>query len=1394
MIKNVVRVGSSLILLVAGLGGVLAATDPDPRPSSFYGTVSVDGNPVVDGTRVSASIGGAELAATATFTADGASVYRLDVPGDVAGTAAVEGGVDGQGVAFRIKGVDAPETGVWLDGTYARVDLTGIAGADLAITKDDSVATVAPGQTLTYTLTVTNEGPVDAAGVVIEDPLPAHTSFVSASDGGAPIAGVVTWPPFDLADGATAIRTLTVEAALTFPATASEIENVATVRSDGADGLDPDPADNSAADADALDAGPDLAVAKTDGVEEVSPGDELTYTITVANLGSQDAAGVELADTLPLSVTFFTASDDGIESPPGVVTWPPFDLAAGATASRTITLRFDGGGSSVTNTATATPGNGPDLDPSDNTGSDVDAVAQEIDLTVDAVDLTLAVTDPQSLGITGSVSVEVGNTGNADLADAVEIVVFEDLDGDALLGGADNVLGLEVFAAGVPAGGSTSFGVPVAGTVLFRDNRIYAMVDSAEAIAEVDETNNVGHSADGCVAVPVPEDFAPVVETSWPADDTNLTEPLSRESMSTPIVVQLSDDNGDGRIDGDDTPDIVFVTANLVNPLDPKLKLRAIRGDTGRSLWLVDPPVSLFLAFSLSGLAAGDIDGDGIAEIIVATPEPPFPPFDGFGNKLTAYEHTGARKWSSAYYETHPTGTTFTNRDNPTIADLDGDGTAEIVVGANVFNADGTLRWAGSGGHAYQSARNDDGVDSGSISVVADLDLDGVQEVVAGNTAYRADGTIYWQLAMDDGYPAVGNFDADDEPEIVVVARGRVRLHEHDGTLVWGPVDLPGAGAEAGGAPTVADFDADGEPEIGIAGSTQYAVFETDGTVKWQRTIQDGSSNMTGSTVFDLDGDGAYEVIYRDETHLRIYRGADGVVLYEDPFSSFTANEEPVVADVDGDGRAEILVTSDLATAVPAPVRTFGLRVYGDGNDNWVATRKIWNQHAYHADNVADDGTIPAHPEPSWLGHNTFRANVQPLGQGAFDAADVTASRIVVDLGAYPAMAFTVRIGNGGLTSVPVGLPVAFYDGDPGAGGELIGVAAISRALAPGEFEDVGASGESAGFGAATVFVVAGDDGAGGGGRRECDLANNRHSLAYDTDVLGLVLAKDDGETAIQPGGFSTYTLTVANGSGFERTGVTLSDVLPPHTLFASASDGGVETAGTVTWPAFDLPALATASRTLTLQVDPAIPVSVSTLTNTATVTDDGSHGGEPTPANNTASDTDVALTVFADAGGPYAGDEGSPIAFDASDSSDRDGTIVAYEWDLDGDGAFDDATGVTASFAFDDDGSYAIAVRVTDGSGEQDTDSAEVTVSNLPPAVDAGPDQTLTEGDATTLTATTFTDPGAGDTHTATIDWGDGHRVRHRPPPRRSYVLHRDARHPGRRRRRYPHRGHRLW
>ena len=127
-----------------------------------------------------------------------------------------------------------------------------------------------------------------------------------------------------------------------------------------------------------------------------------------------------------------------------------------------------------------------------------------------------------------------------------------------------------------------------------------------------------------------------------------------------------------------------------------------------------------------------------------------------------------------------------------------------------------------------------------------------------------------------------------------------------------------------------------------------------------------------------------------------------------------------------------------------------------------------------------------------------------------------------------------------------------------------------------------------------------------------------------------------------------------------------------------------------------------------------------------------------------------------ADIGGPYTASEGENFTLDASGSYDPDDDIVSYEWDLDDDGAYDDGTGVTTTVAFDDNGVYAVGLKVTDGYGDYDTDSTSVTVGNLPPEVNAGPDHTVNLGDIVSINVE-FADPGKLDTHTATIYWGDG-------------------------------------
>src|SRR5205085_4862662 len=94
----------------------------------------------------------------------------------------------------------------------------------------------------------------------------------------------------------------------------------------------------------------------------------------------------------------------------------------------------------------------------------------------------------------------------------------------------------------------------------------------------------------------------------------------------------------------------------------------------------------------------------------------------------------------------------------------------------------------------------------------------------------------------------------------------------------------------------------------------------------------------------------------------------------------------------------------------------------------------------------------------------------------------------------------------------------------------------------------------------------------------------------------------------------------------------------------------------------------------------------------------------------------DPVPPVVAHAGGPYAGLEGVPVHLDASGS--RSAAAVQYAWDLDGDGAFDDATGPSADATFPGPGTFRVAVLVTDAAGHADTGFATVDVANVNPVL----------------------------------------------------------------------------
>src|SRR5690606_35069725 len=197
------------------------------------------------------------------------------------------------------------------------------------------------------------------------------------------------------------------------------------------------------------------------------------------------------------------------------------------------------------------------------------------------------------------------------------------------------------------------------------------------------------------------------------------------------------------------------------------------------------------------------------------------------------------------------------------------------------------------------------------------------------------------------------------------------------------------------------------------------------GALLWSAPTQDVSSNVTGSSVFDFDGDGAAEVVYADEKYLRIYRGTNGDTLYEVPNPSGTTFEYPLIVDVDRDGHAEIVIGANQLVAPGAYPGFSGLRVIESSNDGWVATRSIWNQHSYHITNINDDGTVPQNEQPSWLSHNTYRLNTF-ADKPALSAPDVAAFELKYD---ETTQTLSVVVLNRGLAQTNAPATVTFYSG-----------------------------------------------------------------------------------------------------------------------------------------------------------------------------------------------------------------------------------------------------------------------------------------------------------------------------------------------------------------------------
>ena len=367
-----------------------------------------------------------------------------------------------------------------------------------------------------------------------------------------------------------------------------------------------------------------------------------------------------------------------------------------------------------------------------------------------------------------------------------------------------------------------------------------------------------------------------------------------------------------------------------------------------------------------TGLAAGDLDGDGSPEIVGI--------LEGdvselFPQRLIAFGSDGSFRWCSEIVPLAPSWVQAPLREGiPSIADLDGDGRAEILVGTRAFDADGRL--------VRESAWLDD---AAATSVAVDVDRDGVAEMSFGGALLDGMGAARWHrgdlmsgdpLGTQTSGSAPADVDGDGMPEIVLAESTSRTLHVLDGltgatraSAVLPPAPAFGC-SESLGVPALGDVDGDGVPEIAVASGTELSLLGWSAgppealVLRWVHAIDDCSSGSLSAAFADVTGDGLPEVLLRDEQSFWILRG-DGSVLQRFDTSSVTYRESVVAADVDGDCSGELVISEDAWRSGTHR----GVRVFEGELAPLPPMRPVWNQTTYHGTNVGDDGSIPRFEE-----------------------------------------------------------------------------------------------------------------------------------------------------------------------------------------------------------------------------------------------------------------------------------------------------------------------------------------------------------------------------------------------------------------------------------------------
>ncbi|MCL2290972.1 MAG: VCBS repeat-containing protein [Bacteroidetes bacterium] len=433
---------------------------------------------------------------------------------------------------------------------------------------------------------------------------------------------------------------------------------------------------------------------------------------------------------------------------------------------------------------------------------------------------------------------------------------------------------------------------------------------------------------------------------------------------------------------------------------DGKPAIVALRGANGNNspttISIIDgQTLTERTSFSAANSFSGDIPLAAIGRIKYSATVDTTLIFFKTGTTLYAYNAYGNTVYTASGFINN--GTSFQ------LIDLDGDGYSEIVIGNRVYAAENGALLCSAGTNQGIIRGWDARADLVQTSA-GDLLGNGKKQVAVGNTIYdvtinnrnAGGGTMtiartftpqLWNgtiISSTDGATQLVDMDLDGHLDVVVSVNVGTTCYFY----VYSPfknqiiasIQMPQAVAKRS-MPFISNIAGNESPEIiFIHGATagegttglfitalQYNPNSITGQLEilWQ-IPHDDASGCTGITAFDFNQDGLSELVYRDEKNLRIINGSgkshitgnDTIPFYNlfiYASTSTTGREYPVIADIDGDGEAEIIIAGgDVGRPTMGP-----LQIFKSNSSLWAPARKVWNQYAYQAVGVNEDLTIP---------------------------------------------------------------------------------------------------------------------------------------------------------------------------------------------------------------------------------------------------------------------------------------------------------------------------------------------------------------------------------------------------------------------------------------------------